>query len=223
MGYLNEVAQSFWEPSGDLSGLRHAIGTLGYLQTLRAPTIRLHPAIFPWVCADRSAYANADFAAMESVNLAAWVRSGARRVGAYDYWYGVDYTVPRVSFRAQADAIRSVHAAGVVGWYAELAPLWAFDAPKAWLGAKLFAGSQPGGGGLARDLVRLGLRSRGRRDAGGLPRPRGRVGTRRARRRRRPVDPPFPHRRVDLRAHLGGGRRGLRAGGGRAPLACGSG
>jgi hypothetical protein len=137
MGYLNEVAQSFWEPSGDLSGLHHAIGTLGYLQTLRAPTIRLHPAIFPWVCADRSAYAHPDFAAMESVNLAAWVRSGARRVGAYDYWYGVDYTVPRVSFRAQADAIRSVHAAGVVGWYAELAPLWAFDAPKAWLGAKL--------------------------------------------------------------------------------------
>ncbi len=137
MGYLNEVAQSFWEPSGDLSGLRHAIGTLGYLQTLRAPTIRLHPAIFPWICADRSAYANPDFAAMESVNLAAWVRSGVRRVGAYDYWYGVDYTVPRVSFRAQADAIRTVHAAGVVGWYAELAPLWAFDAPKAWLGAKL--------------------------------------------------------------------------------------
>ena len=60
MGYLNEVAHSFWEPSGDLSGLRHAIGTLGYLQTLRAPTIRLHPAIFPWVCADRSAYANAE-------------------------------------------------------------------------------------------------------------------------------------------------------------------
>jgi len=137
MGYLNEVAQSFWEPSGDLSGLGHAIGTLGYLQTLRAPTIRLHPAIFPWICADRSAYANPDFAAVESVNLAAWVRSGVRRVGAYDYWYGVDYTVPRVSFRAQADAIRTVHAAGVVGWYAELAPLWAFDAPKAWLGAKL--------------------------------------------------------------------------------------
>jgi len=137
MGYLNEVANSFWEPSGDLSGLRHAIGTLGYLQTLRAPTIRLHPAIFPWVCADRSAYANPDFAAMESTNLAAWVRSGARRVGAYDYWYGVDYTVPRVSFRAQADAIRTAQSVGVVGWYAELAPLWAFDAPKAWLGAKL--------------------------------------------------------------------------------------
>jgi len=137
MGYLNEVANSFWEPSGDLSGLRHAIGTLGYLQTLRAPTIRLHPAIFPWVCADRSAYANPEFAAMESTNLAAWVRAGARLVGAYDYWYGVDYTVPRVSFRAQADAIRTAKSVGVVGWYAELAPLWAFDAPKAWLGAKL--------------------------------------------------------------------------------------
>lgn len=135
--YLNEVAKSFWQPSGDLRGERHAIGTLAYLQTLRAPTTKVDPAIFPWVCADRMGYADPAFAAQESANLQAWVRSGARRVGAYDYWYGVDYTCPRVNFTAQAASIRTAHAAGVQGWYAELAPLWGFDAPKAWLGAKL--------------------------------------------------------------------------------------
>ena len=137
--YLNEVAKSFWQPSGDLRGERHALGTLAYLQTLRAPTTRVDPAIFPWVCADRLGYADPAFAAQESANLKAWVQSGARRVGAYDYWYGVDYTCPRVNFTAQAASIRTAQAAGVQGWYAELAPLWGFDAPKAWLGAKLLA------------------------------------------------------------------------------------
>lgn len=135
--YLNEVAKSFWQPSGDLRGDRHAIGTLAYLQTLRAPTVKVAPAIFPWVCADRIGYADPTFAAQEAANLKAWVQSGARRVGAYDYWYGVDYTCPRAHFTAQAKSIRIAHETGVKGWYAELAPLWGFDAPKAWLGAKL--------------------------------------------------------------------------------------
>jgi hypothetical protein len=135
--YLNEVAKSFWEPTGDLRGDRHAIGTLAYLQTLRAPTVKVAPAIFPWVCADRIGYADPTFAAQEAANLKAWVQSGARRVGAYDYWYGVDYTCPRAHFTAQAKSIRIAHETGVKGWYAELAPLWGFDAPKAWLGAKL--------------------------------------------------------------------------------------
>jgi hypothetical protein len=135
--YLNEVAKSFWQPAGDLRGERHAIGTLAYLQTLRAPTVKVDPALFPWVCADRMGYADPAFAAQESTNLQAWVRSGARRVGAYDYWYGVDYTCPRVNFVSMTASIRAAQEAGVQGWYAELAPLWGFDAPKAWLGAKL--------------------------------------------------------------------------------------
>lgn len=135
--YLNEVAKSFWQPAGDLRGERHAIGTLAYLQTLQAPTVKVAPAIFPWVCADRIGYADPTFAAQEATNLKAWVQSGARRVGAYDYWYGVDYTCPRAHFTAQAASIRAAHDVGVKGWYAELAPLWGFDAPKAWLGAKL--------------------------------------------------------------------------------------
>ncbi len=135
--YLNEVARSFWQPAGDLHGERHAIGTLAYLHTLKAPTVPVDPAIFPWVCADRMGYADPGFAAQETANLKAWARSGARRVGAYDYWYGVDYAAPRANFTAQSEAIGAAHRAGIKGWYAELAPVWGFDAPKAWLGAKL--------------------------------------------------------------------------------------
>lgn len=137
INYLNQVANSFWEPTGDLQGQHHALGTLAYLQTLQAPQVKVHPAIFPWVCADRLGCADAAFAQMEAANLAAWVKSGARRVGAYDYWYGVDFCTPRIHFTAQAQAIQQAAQAGVVGWYAEVSPLWAFDAPKLWLGAKL--------------------------------------------------------------------------------------
>ncbi len=137
IGFLNNVSDSFWEPSGDVQGNRHAIGTLAYLQTLRAPTVRVHPAIFPWVCADRIGYADAAFAAQERTNLAAWTKSGARRVGLYDYWHGAEYAVPKVHFSALAASIGAAHSAGVVGWYSEGSPLWAYDAPKFWLAAKL--------------------------------------------------------------------------------------
>ena len=137
INFLNNVADSFWEPSGDVQGNRHAIGTLAYLQTLRAPTVRVHPAVFPWVCADRMGYADAAFALQERANLAAWTKSGARRVGLYDYWHGAEYAVPKVHFSALAASIEAAHSAGVVGWYSEGSPLWAYDAPKFWLAAKL--------------------------------------------------------------------------------------
>lgn len=137
--FLNGVADSFWNPSGDLTGERRAIGTLAYLHTQAAPTTPVRPAVFPWVCLDRMGHADPEFARQDEANLAAWVRSGARRVGAYDYWYGADYAAPHVDFSAQTSAIRAAHRAGVKGWYAELYPLWSFDAPKAWLGSRLLA------------------------------------------------------------------------------------
>lgn len=137
VGFLNQVAASFWEPTGDLAGERHAIGTLAYGPTLRAPTLRVHPAIFPWVCVDRLGYADSAFAQQDITNVRAWAKSGARRVGVYDYIYGAEMAAPRVAFAPLAASIRATHTAGARGWYAELYPLWAFDAPKAWLAAKL--------------------------------------------------------------------------------------
>ena len=136
-GFLNEVADSVWAPGGDNDGQRHAIGSLAYMQTLRAPTIRLRPEIFPWVCMDRIGYGSAEFVAQDRANLAAWAKSGVKRLGVYDYLYGADVAAPRVNFTALVGSLRATHTAGATGWYAEAYPLWAFDAPKLWLAAKV--------------------------------------------------------------------------------------
>jgi len=135
--FLNEVADSIWAPGGDNDGKRHAIGSLAYMQTLRAPTIRLRPEIFPWVCMDRIGYGSEEFVAQDRANLAAWAKSGVKRLGVYDYLYGADVASPRINFTALIGSIRATHTAGATGWYAEAYPLWAFDAPKLWLAAKL--------------------------------------------------------------------------------------
>ena len=135
--FLNDVADSVWAPGGDNDGQRHAIGSLAYMQTLRAPTIRLRPEIFPWVCMDRIGYGSAEFVAQDRANLAAWAKSGVKRLGVYDYLYGADVASPRVNFAALVGSLRATHAAGATGWYAEAYPLWAFDAPKLWLAAKV--------------------------------------------------------------------------------------
>ena len=137
MGFLNEVADADWAPDGDKDGNRHAIGTLAYMQTLRAPTIPLRPEIFPWVCMERIGYGSDAFAAQDRANLAAWGKSGVKRLGVYDYLYGSDIASPRVNLTALIQSIRTTYTAGARGWYAEAYPLWAFDAPKLWLAAKL--------------------------------------------------------------------------------------
>ncbi len=136
-GFYNAVADSAWAPDGDLKGERHAIGALAYLQTTRAPSIKLRPSIFPWVCADRTAYADPGFAAQDRANLAAWAKSGVSRLGVYDYLYGAEVASPRVNLTALIQSIHATYSAGARGWYAEAYPLWAFDAPKLWVAAKL--------------------------------------------------------------------------------------
>lgn len=131
-GFLNRVAALDWNPGGD-----RAIGCLAYLDALAAPSFTVHASVFPAICADRIQYVDPRFAAMDAANLAAWGRSGARRIGTWDYLFGRDVVLPRWHLGAQAQSIRAARAAGVCSWHGELDPLWAYDAPKAWVAAKL--------------------------------------------------------------------------------------
>ena len=137
IGFLNKVAVENWLNQVNTTERKRMIGTLAYLDTLKSPTIKVNPDVFPWVCVDRMGYANDEFAQQDIENCTAWVKSGAENVGAYDYWYGNNFCIPRINFSAQAKSIKSLNQRGITGWYAELYPIWAFDAPKAWVGAKL--------------------------------------------------------------------------------------
>ena len=137
IGFLNKVTEGNGLNQVNTPSSKRTVGTLAYLDTLKAPTIKVNADIFPWVCVDRMGYASEEFFQQDIENCTAWVKSGAENVGAYDYWYGNSFCIPRVNFSAQTKSIKSLNLIGVTGWYAELYPLWAFDAPKAWVGAKL--------------------------------------------------------------------------------------
>ncbi|MEI6284641.1 MAG: DUF4838 domain-containing protein, partial [Opitutae bacterium] len=137
IGFLNKVTDGSWLNQVNTPESKRVIGTLAYLDTLKAPTIKVNADIFPWVCVDRMGYANEEFGQQDIDNCKAWVKSGAENVGAYDYWYGNSFCIPRINFSAQTKSIKSLNQIGVTGWYAELYPIWAFDAPKAWVGSKL--------------------------------------------------------------------------------------
>ena len=137
IGFLNKVTEGNGLNQVNTPSSKRTVGTLAYLDTLKAPTIKVNADIFPWICVDRMGYANEEFAQQDIENCSAWVNSGAEGVGAYDYWYGNNFCIPRINFSAQAKSIKSLNQTGITGWYAELYPVWAFDAPKAWVGAKL--------------------------------------------------------------------------------------
>ena len=137
IGFLNKVTEGKWLNPTSNPERQRMIGTLAYLETLKAPTIKVNADIFPWVCVDRMGYANEEFAQQDIENCTAWVKSGANHVGIYDYWYGNNFCIPRINFSTQAKSIKSLSQTGATGWYAELYPIWAFDAPKAWVGSKL--------------------------------------------------------------------------------------
>ena len=137
IGFLNKVTEGNGLNQVNTPSSKRTVGTLAYLDTLKAPTIKVNADIFPWVCVDRMGYASEEFSQQDIENCTAWVKSGAENVGAYDYWYGNNFCIPRINFSAQAKSIKSLNQTGITGWYAELYPVWAFDAPKAWVGAKL--------------------------------------------------------------------------------------
>ena len=143
--FLNKVAALDWAPPGD-----HAIGCLAYLDAAACPKVKVSPVIFPAICADRIQYANPEFAKMDATNLVAWGRSGARRIGIWDYWFGRDVVIPRVHLPALTQSIVVAHQAGVCSWFAELDPLWVYDAPKAWVGAKLLSDARANPARLAQ-------------------------------------------------------------------------
>lgn len=93
--------------------------------------------VVPFLTADRSQWAHPEFAAQDRALIERWCRSGAELVGAYDYYYGAPYFVPRPMVYAVTETIPFMYRAGVRAFYAEAFSHWGLDGPKPWLAAKL--------------------------------------------------------------------------------------
>lgn len=158
--FMNKAATALWpRPTPDWDTVRwrdaageipppgavsegKLLGCLAYYYCEGLPSFRLHPNVFPVVTADRSQWRDPDFRQEDAALLKAWGKSGARHFGVYDYYYGVDYLIPRVFLESEIDSIRAAADAGAKMFYAEIFPNWGFDGPKAWLAAQLLRNPQ---------------------------------------------------------------------------------
>jgi hypothetical protein len=113
------------------------LGALAYYWAESPPEIPLHPAILPFLTADR-AQGYDPIAREEELRLQeSWARVGTRRLGMYDYLFGKGFLIPRVHTRLLAENIRHARAVGFTDYYAEMNPNWGLDGPMPWLAAQL--------------------------------------------------------------------------------------
>lgn len=131
-GFLNRLATRLEGEFPD-----RLITTYSYQWTEQVPQFPVHRNVVPFLTADRSQWFDPAFKAEDQDLIRRWVQAGPRVVGAYDYYYGAPFLVPRPTLSAVAESIPFLHRAGVRAFYAEVYPNWALDGPKAWLAAQL--------------------------------------------------------------------------------------
>lgn len=113
------------------------LGCLSYFAWEDAPPFPVEPSIMPVLTADRSQWYDPAFRAGDLATVERWAAKGTRLLATWDYIYGKPFFVPRVLLAAMQQSIPALHARGVNVYYAELYPVWGFDAPKAWIAARL--------------------------------------------------------------------------------------
>lgn len=123
------------------------LGALAYYWCENTPDFPLHPQVIPFLTADRSQGYDPAFWAEEMALQERWGRLAGeqvpdaggpgRRLGMYDYLYGVGFLIPRIHTKLLAANLRHARSAGFTDYYAEIAPNWGLDPITPWLTAQL--------------------------------------------------------------------------------------
>ena len=113
------------------------LGALAYYWAEETPNFPVHPQGAPFLTTDRSQGYDASFEQEELALQDRWAKSGARRLGMYDYLDGFGYLIPRVHTRLIAENLRHARRAGFTDYYGEASPNWGLEGPMSWLVAQL--------------------------------------------------------------------------------------
>lgn len=135
--YSNAVFE-FSAKSAKLIAQKHPsklVGCIAYLACENPPSFRLPENLVPYFTTDRANYFDAKYKELDFKTLDAWGKT-AKTFGIYDYAYGSPYPFPREIGPAIAEGIARAHKAGARAYYAELNPVYAYDAKKC---AEIFA------------------------------------------------------------------------------------
>lgn len=111
------------------------VGCIAYLACEKPPPFKLPQNLVPYFTTDRANYFDAKYKAEDFKALDEWGKA-AQNFGIYDYAYGAPYPLPREIGGEIACGIARAHRAGARLYYAELNPIFAYDAKKC---AEIFA------------------------------------------------------------------------------------
>ena len=111
------------------------VGCIAYLACEKPPPFKLPQNLVPYFTTDRANYFDAKYKAEDFKALDEWGKA-AGNFGIYDYAYGAPYPLPREIGGEIACGIARAHRAGARLYYAELNPIFAYDAKKC---AEIFA------------------------------------------------------------------------------------
>lgn len=105
------------------------IGCLAYLSCERPPSFLLPYNLVPFITTDRSNYFDSEYKNADLNNLKEWNKK-ALLFGIYDYSYGAPYYFPRPIQNYLAEGISAAYNIGARAYFAELQPIFPYDAPK---------------------------------------------------------------------------------------------
>lgn len=113
------------------------VAEIAYLYTENPPDFKMSPNTAIFLCTDRQNNFDEAEKMKDMQLLEKWAKSGVGRLGIYDYNYGAPYFVPRGSPKLLADSLKYAHRLGATLYVCESRPLWAYDAHKMYILAKL--------------------------------------------------------------------------------------
>ncbi len=115
------------------------LGALAYYWEENTPDFPVHPQVLPFLTADRSQGYDPAFGREEFLLQERWAKAGPRRLGLYDYLYGVGFVVPRLHPHLIAENLRQARSLGFTDYYCEATPNWGIDGPMTWMVAQLLS------------------------------------------------------------------------------------
>ena len=138
--FMNAVAKKVFNEGGAWKtpqGEARYLTALAYFWTEQSPGFKLHPRVMPVLTSDRAQWHDPDYRADDRALIKRWSRSGTKRIGTWDYYFGSPYPYPRQFNQWIAESLRYLAKNKVTVFFSQLPSAWGLDGGKAWLASRL--------------------------------------------------------------------------------------
>ncbi len=130
--FTNEVAAAVGSAAHPLF-----ITQLAYMWTERPPKFSVAENVIPYICTDQSQWYDPRYRRDDKELIEAWGTAGPLMLGAWEYYQGQPYLIPRYFPSLEAESLKWLWENRTRGVFFSGHPVWEYDAPKYWLAGRL--------------------------------------------------------------------------------------